>query len=399
MKENEFDIYVRNLMGGAEESVSPDVWKGIEARLDQAAAPKKTVPVWLWRSLGAVAAAAAVVAAVVLTGPEKDLSNQPTINTVASATDETLPEETLPEEDVTPVMEQVSRLRTRTARVWEAPSLDMTEEPEKPLVSEAVVPEDERRPESIIGRPSFNQDETLSADADAFNRLAFEEHKTHRKGTFSMSIQGNLQSNTRPESPSSTIRRTSGLFIPPDPSRTGILSESPEFSFGLPVSAGIGFRYDFTPRWGIGTGILYTNLSRSFLGDYREVENGPVLYDTDINNQLHYIGVPLNLFFNIVNDGYWNVHVRLDGTAEKLLDNHFVIHDSGGDIHYRQKVDPLQLSTGVGIGVEFKFTPYLGIYFDPTIRYYFDCGQPRSLRTIQPLRMDFEVGLRFSPKR
>ena len=178
MKENEFDIYVRNLMGGAEESVSPDVWKGIEARLDQAAAPKKTVPVWLWRSLGAVAAAAAVVAAVVLTGPEKDLSNQPTINTVASATDETLPEETLPEEDVTPVVEQVSRLRTRTARVWEAPSLDMTEEPEKPLVSEAVVPKDERRPESIIGRPSFNQDESLSADADAFNRLAFEEHKT-----------------------------------------------------------------------------------------------------------------------------------------------------------------------------------------------------------------------------
>ena len=163
MKESEFDIYVRNLMGGAEESVSPDVWKGIEARLDQAAAPKKTVPVWLWRSLGAVATAAAVVAAVVLTGPEKDLSNQPTINTVASATDETLPEETLPEEDVTPVVEQVSRLRTRTARVWEAPSLDMTEEPEKPLVSEAVVPKDERRPESIIGRPSFNQDETLSA--------------------------------------------------------------------------------------------------------------------------------------------------------------------------------------------------------------------------------------------
>ena len=31
MKENEFDIYVRNLMAGAEESVSPDVWKGVEA--------------------------------------------------------------------------------------------------------------------------------------------------------------------------------------------------------------------------------------------------------------------------------------------------------------------------------------------------------------------------------
>ena len=37
MKENEFDIYVRDLMAGAEESVSPDVWKGVEAGLDKAA--------------------------------------------------------------------------------------------------------------------------------------------------------------------------------------------------------------------------------------------------------------------------------------------------------------------------------------------------------------------------
>ena len=40
---------------------------------------------------------------------------------------------------------------------------------------------------------------------------------------------------------------------------------------------GIGFRYDFTPRWGIGTGIQYSNLSRSFMGDYFEVDGGVVL--------------------------------------------------------------------------------------------------------------------------
>ena len=401
MKENEFDIYVRNLMAGAEESVSPDLWKGVEARLDHSAAPKRAVPAWLWRSMAGVAAAAAVTAAVVLTSPEKNLSNQPTINTVASATDAPLPEETLPEEEVSPVVEQASRLQARTARVWEAPALDVCKEPDEPLVSEAVVPDEHRRPQSIIV-PAARREESVSSDQDAFNRLAFEEHKTHRRGTYSMSLQGNLQSNTRPQSPASTIRRTSGIFVAPNPTQTGILSERPEFSFGLPVSAGIGFRYDFTPRWGIGTGIQYSNLSRSFMGNYFEVSDGVVtksLYDTDISNQLHYVGIPLNLFFNIVNDGNWNVHVRMDGLAEKLVDNHFVIHDTGGDIHYRQKVKPLQLSAGMGVGVEFKFTPYLGIYFDPTLRYYFDCGQPRSLRTIQPLRLDFEVGLRFSPKR
>ena len=298
-------------------------------------------------------------------------------------------------------MEQVSRLQARTARVWEAPSIDVEEETEEPLVSEAVVPEYRRRPQSIIG-PAARQEEAVSSDEDAFRRLALEEHRTYRRGTFSMSVLGNLQSNTRPESPVSTMRRTSGMFLVPEPTQTGLYDERPEFSFGLPVSAGIGFRYDFSPRWGIGTGIVYTNLSRSFIANYHEVDGGAItksLYDTDVNNQLHYLGIPLNVFFNIVNDGNWNVHVRLDGMAEKLLDNHFVIHDAAGDIHYSQKVNPLQLSTGVGVGVEFKFTPYMGIYFDPTLRYYFDCGQPRSLRTIQPLRLDFEVGLRFSPKR
>ena len=98
MKENEFDIYVRNLMDGAEESVSPDLWKGVEAGLDRAAR-KRVVPVWIWRSLAGAGIAAAVAAAVVLLTPGKNLSNQPTIQPVAQATDdEPLPVETGPEE-------------------------------------------------------------------------------------------------------------------------------------------------------------------------------------------------------------------------------------------------------------------------------------------------------------
>ena len=104
----------------------------------------------------------------------------------------------------------------------------------------------------------------------------------------------------------------------------------------------------------------------------------------------------MSVFFNIVNTGNWNFHARIDGMGEKLLDNHFLIHDTEGDIHLHEKTAGLQFSTGVGVGVEFRFSPYVGIYFDPTLRYYFDCNQPRSLRTIQPLRMDFEAGLRFT---
>ena len=397
MKENEFDIYVRDLMAGAEESVSPDVWKGVEAGLDKVAR-RRPVPARVWRSIAAVAAAAAVAAVVILTGPEKEvtLSNQPTIQTpVALATDASLPAETRPEgDDVTPLTEQAARLRRQIAQAQDIMTPVVTEDDE-PITTEVVTPEPERKPHSVIDPLSETPRETGISDEEAFRRLAFEEHKTYRKGEFSMSLLGNIQSNTRPESPTSRIRRAHNLWGTPNYSETGIYDESAEFSFGLPFSAGIGLRYDFNPRWGIGTGLVYTNLSRSFIADYYNADTDRII-NTDITNLQHYIGVPVNVFFNIVNTGNWNVHVRMDGLAEKLLDNHYLVHDSEGDLHFHQKTSGLQLSTGAGIGVEFKFSPNVGLYFDPTIRYYFDCNQPRSIRTIQPVRLDIEAGLRFS---
>ena len=289
------------------------------------------------------------------------------------------------------------RLQGQRAQLLEVPVVPEATE-ELPVAVEAPAEPDTRRPDTVVD-PDANPQDAFASDGEALRQLAFEEHKTHRKGEFWMSVLGDIQSNTRPEGPSHAIHRSPGMFIMPAPTETKIAREGTEFSFGLPVSAGIGLRYDFNPRWGIGTGVVYTNLSRSFLGDYQEVENGAFtkqLFDTDITNQQHYIGIPLNVFFNIVNTGNWNFHVRLDGMGEKLIDNHFLIHDGDGDIHLHQKANGLQFSAGAGVGVEFKFSPNIGIYFDPTIRYYFDCNQPRSLRTIQPLRMDFEAGLRFS---
>ena len=388
-------------MAGAEESVSPDVWKGVEAGLDRAAR-KRTVPVWLWRGVAAAAVAAAA-AAFVLLRPAKNLSNQPTIQQpVALATDAPLPAVTQPEEDdVIPIQKQAARLQGRVAQVLEVP---VAPEASEELPVAVDVPEEPatRRPDTAIA-PDANAQEAVSSDDEALRRLAFEEHRTHRKGEMSMSVLGTIQSNTRPQSPSSGIRRTQKPYLSsiPNYTETGIYEQSAEFSFGLPVSVGVNLRYDFSPRWGIGTGVVYTNLSRSFTGYYYDVEIDKGFNADDISNQQHYIGIPVHVFFNIVNTGNWNFHVRMDGMAEKLVDNHFLVHNpdgaiSQGDLHLHQKTEGLQFSAGVGVGLEFKFSPNVGIYFDPTLRYYFNGNQPRSIRTIQPLRMDFEAGLRFS---
>jgi hypothetical protein len=54
----------------------------------------------------------------------------------------------------------------------------------------------------------------------------------------------------------------------------------------------------------------------------------------------------------------------------------------------------MQLSANIGMGAEFMVGKHLGIYIDPSLRYYFDNDQPKSIRTAQPLMFGFEMGLR-----
>ena len=55
MKENDFDIFVRNTLSGAEETVSPKVWEGVSKAIGK---PRRVFPLWArWSSAAAVAAA------------------------------------------------------------------------------------------------------------------------------------------------------------------------------------------------------------------------------------------------------------------------------------------------------------------------------------------------------
>jgi hypothetical protein len=225
------------------------------------------------------------------------------------------------------------------------------------------------------------------------NQMAFEEEKQTRKKTASVSVLafGNVQTSQR-----SGIHGDFHRYgAPALNAGVGVYNESPEVSFSLPFSVGLGVQFNLNQRWALGTGIRYTNLQRTFVGDFKG--EGFYLAQTDIDNQQHWLGVPLNVYYNFVNTKRWSIHAFAGGSAEWLLDNHFLIHSSPSDIHHHQKGVYPQWSGAAGLGVEFKITPFLGLYVDPSFRYFFNTErQPRSLRTIQPLRFDVEAGLRFT---
>ena len=113
-----------------------------------------------------------------------------------------------------------------------------------------------------------------------------------------------------------------------------------------------------------------------------------------VRNTQHYVGIPLNAYYEIVSKDFINLYAYAGGTAEKcVLCNYEVLTDPV--INHREDVGGVQLSANAGIGVEFMLGQYVGLYLDPSLRYYFNCKQPKSIRTAQPLMLGFEMGLRF----
>lgn len=389
MNEKEFDIQVRNLLQSAEEPVSPQVWEGVAAGLDKR---RRIVPVRFWGYASALAAAAAV-ALVVLLKPaapvvEPEHSN-PSIF-MSEASGETVPEveEVLPMEE-TPVAVAPSPRRNPHLLAQASKELLAVEEPAQESTPEEIR---ETPRETVPEVVPEAVPETRKDDNALLNQLAFEEKAaTKVPQAVSLSAFGNLQTSQR-SGIHSQYRR---YGAPSRDAEVGIYNESPEVSFALPFSVGLGLQFNITPRWAVGTGIRYTSLQRTFMGDYKG--EGFYLPQTDIDNHQHWLGVPVNVYYSFVNTHRWNVHAFAGGAAEWLLDNDFLIHNSPSDIHYHLRGSSPQWSAGVGLGVEFKITPFLGIYIDPSFRYFFATErQPRSLRTIQPLRFDVEAGLRFN---
>ena len=185
--------------------------------------------------------------------------------------------------------------------------------------------------------------------------------------------------------------------VTPAPEKTGIEETSTKSTYGIPVSAGVGVKIGLSPRWAVGIGANYTMLTRTFYGKYTLVNpDGTIASSTssDIRNTQHYVGIPVNVYYSIISQDRVSLYAYGGGSAEKCISDDYNVLSTA--ISHREKVNGLQFSANAGIGVEFAIGKNLGVYIDPSLRYYFNNGQPKSIRTVQPLMFGFEMGLRVN---
>ncbi len=158
--------------------------------------------------------------------------------------------------------------------------------------------------------------------------------------------------------------------------------------FSTPLSAGVNVQKEFNRWLSVGASLTYTLLR----GEY-QVHTADKSYIVDQNT--HYIGIPVSIYFHAVNNRYLSVYAVGGGAVDKAVSDEYICQLNNVSTRQSQSVEGVQWSVFGGLGIEYKCTDFLGIYLEPTVSHYFDNDQPKSIRTIQPTQFKMELGIRF----
>lgn len=144
----------------------------------------------------------------------------------------------------------------------------------------------------------------------------------------------------------------------------------------------------------VGTGLQYSQL-------YSETQEGNTYSLVEKEQRLRYLGIPVRVSWYPVNTNHW----RLYGTAQTMLELplHSILEKRsivGGKQIESEKLSlspSVQWSLGIGAGLEYRLTPVIGIYAEPSIQYYFKTGDDLdSYRTAHPINFSIPFGIRIT---
>ena len=391
----ESDLLIRSILGDAQEEVPAHIWEGVAGGLDRVAR-RKTVVLWLGRTV-AVAAAAAVAIGVFFRHGQEDVI-VPEASGDMIAVVENIPAEdnvSKTEDLLLANVEKSIVVRPDTFELKAASEMTTTEDPEVEEVqiqenqNTAIEEETEITP---VGTESLKE-ESIS-DNIASDDVEWKEEK-QRKFRTSLVLSGIAGTNNPQNAGRLGPFRSPGIYKAPE--KTTVERKNSQTTYGIPLSFGAGVKLNFNERWSLGMGLNYSLLTSRFLGKYTKVEGGTASLpiEATIRNCLHYIGIPINVYYNIINHDFINFYAYAGGAVEKCVANKYEIQTTPMAYH-EETVKGVQLSANAGIGVEFMIGKYVGLYIDPSLRYYFSCNQPKSIRTAQPLMLGFEMGFRFN---
>ncbi len=452
---------LKQKMAGYEERPSDELWAALSEKAGLQESRRKVIPVWFW----GLSAAAALMAGIFVVTKVNDKSvnalgsitadvavSEPVDAEVPEPVDAAVPEpvERTLAEDLAEVKsaEAMSLADVEVGRKQEAAKVGIKQEvkarkAKSALIAEAVPVESsvgagvvEDSAESAETSVPENQDvdavpveSSVSAVAEDVTSVNTEEQaamswdeylketpsekaRARRSGGFSAGIVagGAVGGNTSGSKPTAMVMGANPLaagvtktdWIDKDSKASAIVYNQPEvqeeYSHKIPVKVGLTARYNITGRLGVETGLTYSILSSSVkTGNSETGKNWSTGSQT-----LHYLGIPLNISFNILNSRYVNIYVTGGGMMEKSISGNIKTDEYVDGKFARTlttNISPkgLQWSVNAAAGIQANILPQLGFFVEPGVSHHFKNGsRVRSIYTDKPTDFSLGFGLRYS---
>ena len=386
---------MRSILESGQEEVPAHIWDGVSSGLDALARRRKAV-VFFRRAAIGLSAAAALAFGLFLNHSSEDVNVgavaeiiNPVDEAAVSVVDQEAGTEALTAMAPEPVIKPKFRgiLPSASKATTEVPS---TTDNTASLSAQDHTSRSSSQETDATAVEKTGTEKKESADTD--NWIEEDKEIKSRKNSASLVLSGVAGTNSaQNRAATAAIRRPT---LSAAPAKTAVTQTEPGDIYSIPLSFGVGTKIDFNSKWSLGVGVNYTLLNRKFFGDYTRVEEDRIVESikSDIRNTQHYIGIPINAYYNIVENRFVNFYAYAGGTVEKCVSDEYRVISK--DILHKESVKGVQASANLGIGVEFMLGKHIGLYVDPSARYYFNCNQPKSIRTAQPLMLGFEMGLR-----
>lgn len=388
MKQELFDSKIKELAESYTEAPSPEVWDRIEAGMDRRRRHRV-----LWRRVAGWSSAAAVAAglfSLALLRQPAQTESVMTADAVIVSSGEQEPAVKISRTEV-PDLRPMPRMlaEVHSTAPAELPEIDRTTDRKSRSRHEDIEETSGTVPALRTGQPSI-YDRTRDMDYVAMAEAQDVSGTVKNRPSFSVSAGGNLSPTNATGNVDFTGPSYSSGVSGGGSSSSGIVPvSSPKHYF--PVSVGAELKYSFlNDRLGIGLGVNYTFLNSRYeaLVDRR--------YQASVDQSVHYIGVPLNLYVTILSSDRLSFYANAGAMMEKAVRVSYEMTDLYAvKYQHDSKAEGVQWSANIGLGVEYRFLDFMGIYVDPRLTYFFDCGQPYSVRTEQPLQFNLEMGFRF----
>ena len=162
----------------------------------------------------------------------------------------------------------------------------------------------------------------------------------------------------------------------------------------MPFTCSLALKYSLNNRISLESGLNYSRL----VSNFEMGADGNAIRE---HQTIHYLGIPVKGIYNMYNKKAWSLYASAGITAEipvfSSLSKSYYLHDviSGTD---RESIHASwQWSIGTGIGVEYKLTPSIGLFVEPSMRYYIPTDSNiETYYTKHPFTFSLPLGIRFT---